>query len=96
MAMKWLSDAFHSILNIFSPNGADDRSASPIDAHSSAGNVHDEGGRGAVNQELFDNEWRRKAKEYGQQRADYYRKADEARANDDHDTANEYVEMVNV
>lgn len=43
------------------------------------------------NAELFDNEWRRKATEHAQLRADCFKKADEAREAGDHEAANEYV-----
>ena len=46
------------------------------------------------NEELFNNEFRREAKEHSQLKNEYFKMADEARSDDDYTAANRYVQKV--
>ena len=86
MVARWLSRTFQSFLDLFrgGPTPEDAENNRLRSAHS----------RGRENQELFDNKFRREAQEHAELKDEYFKRADEARADGDHVSANKHVNKV--
>lgn len=102
MVAQWLSNAFRRFVSFFSgeesPNDAhhQEPQASPNSGAVSPRRGPAKSAEKGSTKELFDNEWRRKAQEHAESRAELFKQADEAREDGDHSAANEYVNKVSV
>lgn len=105
--MEWIANAFRQFIGFFTGGrGEDEAGHTPNEAHHQATGqrqavVAQEGvGQyspeevGGAHSELFDNQYRREAKEQARLREESFKKANEARDKGDHDTANRYVKEV--